>query len=392
MLRREDAQAELRTHIREAVKTRLESEVPLGVFLSGGLDSSVVVAEMSDLGMRPRTFSVGFEQGALDERTYARLVADTFDTDHLELVPETDALDLFQLMVSRYDEPFADSSALATLAISRAASAHVTVVLTGDGGDELFGGYDRYRAYELAVLGHKMAGPLANGMAAVGGSVASAIGSYRGTAVASALRDPWASYRNHMFHFSPAEAQSLIRSDVRESARAEAAVERLDVAWERASEAGQRWVPWVDAQTYLPDDLLTKMDRATMAFGLESRSPLLDQALWEFVAEFPRKWLLGRRHGKIALREAYRGVLPDPILTRPKQGFGVPVADWMRTYLKQPIGDLLLAPRDPVSGLLDPTGVDKVVEGFLSGDDRLTTRTWNLLCLAGWNDLRSGGA
>jgi len=389
-LRREDAAIELRQRIREAVDVRLESEVPLGVFLSGGLDSSVVVAAMSELGLRPRTFSVGFEQSNLDERPFARSVATRFNTEHLELVPETDVLDLFSVMVSKYDEPFADSSALATLAVAQAAKEHVTVVLTGDGGDELFGGYDRYRAFALATAGHRLCGALAPGISRIGRTVARELGSRRAEAMSSALEDPWASYRDHLFHFTPGEARKLISADAG-LLDPGAAVARLDEAWGTARRRGRGWVPWVDSLTYLPDDLLTKMDRATMAFGIESRAPLLDQELWSFVAGMPRSWLLGRRRGKLLLREAYTGVLPDQILTRTKKGFGVPIAQWMRSYLRDPLGDLLQSSAGPVGGLLDPSAVRKIVDRFVGGDDGMTNRTWNLLALAGWCEARHGG-
>ena len=207
-LRRNDAAVELRRRIREAVNVRLESEVPLGVFLSGGLDSSVVVAAMSELGLRPRTFAVGFEQSNLDERPFARSVATRFNTEHLELVPETDVLDLFNVMVSKYDEPFADSSALATLAVAQAAKEHVTVVLTGDGGDELLGGYDRYRAFALAECRSQALWPVRTGDipdrkdARQRGRQSASEGD------GAALGDPWASYRDHLFHFTPEKLES----------------------------------------------------------------------------------------------------------------------------------------------------------------------------------------
>ena len=127
-----------------------------------------------------------------------------------------------------------------------------------------------------------------------------------------------------------------------------------------------------------------------MAFGIESRAPLLDQELWSFVAGVPRSWLLGRRRGKLLLREAYEGLLPEQILTRTKKGFGVPIAQWMRSYLRQPLGDLLLGSADPLGGLLDPVPVRRVVDRFLGGEDGMTNRTWNLLALAGWYESRSG--
>ena len=378
--------AEVRERIRGAVERRLESEVPLGVFLSGGLDSSVVVAEMAALGLKAQTYAVGFEQGDLDERPYAEMVAHRFETDHHALVPETDVPALFARMTQAYDEPFADSSALATLAVAEAASHHVTVVLTGDGGDELFGGYDRYRAHAMARRIGERLGPLTRPTVAVGRGAARLANNDRAVAAAAFVGDPWAGYRDHLFHFQPHELGGLLTANG--SLDPQAPLRRLDDLW--ACKDGRRWMPWLDAQTYLPDDLLTKMDRATMAFGVEARSPLLDEDLWAYVAGLPRPLLMDHRHGKKILREAYRDVLPEPILTRAKRGFGVPVAAWMRTHLRETVGDLLLAPSTLLDGLLDPAATRTLVGGFLEGDDRRTTRVWNLLALAGWYDRRRG--
>ena len=208
----------------------------------------------------------------------------------------------------------------------------------------------------------------------------------RVVAAAAFVEDPWAGYRDHLFHFPPADAAALLAPP---RADPHAAVRRLDDLW--AAKGGDGWVPWVDAQSYLPDDLLTKMDRATMAHALEARSPLLDEDLWAYVAGLPRPLLMDHRRGKKILREAYGDLLPEPILTRPKRGFGVPIAAWMRTHLRGAVIDLLLNPVAPVGGLLDASATRALVDGFLAGDDRRTTRVWNLLALAGWYDARSAG-
>jgi asparagine synthase (glutamine-hydrolysing) len=195
-----------------------------------------------------------------------------------------------------------------------------------------------------------------------------------------------------MFHFMPAEIGGMIADGLSTTVDAEAPVRRLDRLWTARSDVTP-WAPAVDTRTYLPDDLLTKMDRATMAFGVEARSPLLDRDLWAFVATLPRSMLLDHRRGKKILREAYADALPAPILTRPKRGFGVPIAVWMRGNLRDMLGDLLVATDEPVGGLLDPEAVRPLVGRFLSGADHATNRVWNLLALAGWFDLRarSGG-
>jgi asparagine synthase (glutamine-hydrolysing) len=379
---------QLRRRIRDAVACRLESEVPLGVFLSGGLDSSVVVAELAGLGQRPKTYSVGFKQAHLDERPFAELVARRFGTDHHDLVPDLDVVDLFERMVLAYDEPFADSSALATLAVAHSASEHVTVVLTGDGGDELFGGYDRYRAVALGERVGSILGPLRQPAVAVARSAARLAGADRLFAASSLVGSPWSGYRNRMFHFRPTELGEVLTEGAASSIDALGPVRRLDALW--ASEQGSvPWVPWVDAQTYLPDDLLTKMDRATMAFGVEARSPFLDRDLWSYVSGLPRSLLLDSRRGKKILRETYADILPEEVLKRAKKGFGVPIAEWMRRDLRERLLDLLAVPDDPVGGLLDPIAVRALVNRFLSGSNVPTTRVWNLLALAGWYEARS---
>ncbi len=201
----------VRELIRDAVGIRLESEVPLGVFLSGGLDSSVVVAEVAAARSRVASYSVGFKHAGFDETHYARLVADRFGAEHHELVADDDAPALFGELTRAYDEPFGDSSALATLAVAKAAREHVTVILTGDGGDELFGGYERYFAYRTARRLHRTLGPLAgigSRALAAGGRV---LRNTRLSGGAAWVREPWKGYRDALFHFAPREL-GLVRA------------------------------------------------------------------------------------------------------------------------------------------------------------------------------------
>ena len=376
----ETMRRDVRAHIRDAVEVRLESEVPLGVFLSGGMDSSVVVAEMVAAGVRPATYSIGFRDERFDESRYASMVAKHFDTDHRTLQVEADVTALFADLAQAYDEPFADSSALVTLAVARAASPHVTVVLTGDGGDELFGGYDRYRVHAMAEASRRYLGPVASPMARAGMVAAGVAGLHRIASAGGAIRDPWGGYRDRMFHFSPEEVATLLRPEVARSVDLAAPVARLDALWQRS----HGWVPWVDAQTYLVDDLLTKMDRATMAVGVETRAPLLDQELWAYVATLPRSALFGPRRGKRILRDAYRRVLPAVILTRPKMGFGVPLQDWMRSQLSGEIDELLVSGDGPLQALVRRDRVEDLVGRFRTGDGTLMYPVWNLLALANW--------
>jgi asparagine synthase (glutamine-hydrolysing) len=378
----------LRALIRDAVTIRLESEVPLGVFLSGGLDSSVVVAELAEAGRPPATYSVGFKHREFDESEYAALVARRFGTEHHPLVADDDPAGLFEELTTAYDEPFGDSSALATLAVAKAAREHVTVILTGDGGDELFGGYARYAAYRQARRLNARLGPLAaaGGVASrVAGRVAPASKLARG---GPWVADPWAGYRDALFHFPPSDVAALLRPELGAGA-ALGVPHELDALRGRHGVDDVTAAMWVDQQTYLPEDLLVKMDRATMAHSLEARAPLLDHELAAFAATLPEAALFdGRGVGKAAMRAAYRDVLPREILERGKQGFGVPLAAWLRGELCPAVGDLLVSEAGPLGDWLRPAGVRAVATRFLDGDDGLKWRAWNLLALAGWAQAR----
>ena len=386
---RDEAAERLRELVRGSVTVRLESEVPLGVFLSGGLDSSVVVAELAATGAAPATYSVGFKREAFDETRYARMVAERFGTDHHELIADEDPAGLFGELTRAYDEPFADSSALATLAVARAAREHVTVVLTGDGGDELFAGYARYAAFRQAQRLHRRLGPLA-GAASIAARVAGRVtGSSRLSGGSAWVRDPWAGYRDSLFHFAPAGVAGLLRPDALDGTDPMQPVEHLDTLW-RKHPGSAATLSWIDQSTYLPHDLLVKMDRATMAHSLEARSPLLDQELAAFAAGLPESLLFDGDEGKALVRHAYRDVLPSEILTRPKMGFGVPLASWLRTELRPTVEALLLPTGGPLAAWFRHEPVVRLVRSVLEGEDAGRWRVWNLLALAGWLEARTG--
>ena len=379
-----DPLARVRSIIREAVTMRLESEVPLGVFLSGGLDSSVVVAELAAAGVVPETYSVGFKDPAFDESRYARMVAERFRTHHHALVADDDPALLFDDLTRAYDEPFADSSALATLAVANVAREHVTVILTGDGGDEMFGGYARYAAYRRARGIRRRLGPLARPAVFGVRATARLVGSSSLAGRSAWVADPWSGYRDALFHFSPRQVPSLMRDEAIDGIDPSAPATDLDGLWDRSG----RQTPgllWVDQQTYLPEDLLVKMDRATMAHSLEARSPLLDHVLGGFASALPETLLFDDSGvGKSIVRSAYAGVLPAAILERDKMGFGVPLASWLRNELRGHVGELLLSDDGPLWTWFRSETVRPLVRGMLDGDDAARWRTWNLLALAGW--------
>jgi asparagine synthase (glutamine-hydrolysing) len=385
-LDRDETVDRLRTLVADAVTSRLESEVPIGVFLSGGLDSSVVVAELAAAGLTPATYSVGSKRAAFDESRYARLVAERFGTDHHELIADDDPLSLFDELTTAYDEPFADSSALTTLAVARAARQHVTVILTGDGGDELFAGYDRYAVYRRARRLHRRLGPLAGAAASVAVIAGRVTGRATLTTGSRWIRDPWSAYRDALLHFTPSGVSRLVPPEVLEGADADVAVLRLDAARRGRDDAVT--LSWVDETTYLSEDLLVKMDRATMAHGLEARSPLLDHELASFAATLQESMLFDGDVGKALVRHAYRDVLPAAVLERPKMGFGVPLASWLRAELRPAVDQLLADPHGPLEGLVHYAEVRRLVTGLLGGDDTTRWRVWNLLALAGWLERR----
>jgi asparagine synthase (glutamine-hydrolysing) len=383
-----DDLAQVKETIGDAVRSRLESEVPLGVFLSGGLDSSIVVAEIARAGIRARTFSVGFRSDQHDETRYAAEVAERFGTDHTRLVADDDVQTLFDRFTTAYDEPFADSSALATLAVARAAREHVTVVLTGDGGDEIFGGYERYGWFRRGAETREKLGPFANAAGGAATGIGRMLGNGRLRHAGSLVRDPWAWYRDALFHFSPAGARSLLRPDVAASIDAAGPVRRLDGLWARGT-GSLSDLGWVDEHTYLADDLLTKMDRATMSFSVEARSPLLDHVLAEQAARFPDSWLFSGGRGKAILRAAYRDELPEAVLTRPKMGFGVPIERWLKGPLRSEVERLLLGD-SALWTWLRPDATSRLVSAFLDGGPVRARLVWNLTALAGWADRRVG--
>jgi asparagine synthase (glutamine-hydrolysing) len=387
-----DAVAELRWHIAEAVRVRLMSDVPLGAFLSGGIDSSAVVAHMSLALDRPvRTFSVGFEEAAFDERRFARMVAERYATDHTELVVKPSVVDILPRLVWHYDEPFGDSSAVPSYAIAELTRRHVTVVLNGDGGDESFAGYDRYvvnrraRRGDLVPLGlRRRAAALIRRLPA---SVRQRQPWRKLASVAEAMAQvPERRYARWIGHLSPGERQDLYTTSFREAVEG-SDPEQLFVEAFAQSDAED----WTDAtldtdvSLYLADDLLVKMDRATMAHSLEGRSPLLDHVLMEFVASLPATFKLAGTEKKRILKAALRGVLPDAVLDRPKMGFGAPISSWFRNELREMAQDLLLSPRAVQRAYFRPAVVARLLDEHIQGRDDHGEDLWDLLVLEVWH-------
>ena len=381
-----ELQEELLRLLREAVAIRLESEVPLGAFLSGGIDSSAVVAFAAEALPHPlKTFSIGFEDSGFDESQYARMVAKKFGTDHEELIVTGGAPELIDDIVWHYDQPFGDSSAVPSFHVARITRPHVTVVLNGDGGDESFAGYGRYRRLSR-VLGYFRL-PLAArlGLQTVARPASRFLGRAR-RFTGNAVRDPQEAYFSTLVHMSEAVKRSFCDERfLREVAgdvpppmaflRAHAHRSVLDAMLD------------TDVHNYLPDDLLVKMDVATMAHSLEARSPFLDHRLMEFTARLPANMKLRDGHSKYLLKSALRGILPDEILDRPKMGFGVPLAGWLRGSLKETLVDTVLSQRALARGYFRPGAVRRMVDAHMAGSNAYQYVLWDLLMLERWHQV-----
>lgn len=373
----------LRTVLDEAVRIRLMSDVPLGAFLSGGLDSSTVVAFMAANAQTVRTFAIGFPESDFNELKYAKLVAERFSTQHQEFIVEPRALDVLPMLVRHLGNPFADSSIVPTYYVAKVARQHVTVALNGDGGDELFAGYDRYR---LARLGYALdriprpvllsIGKLTSFLPRASWTPRFLRRARRAGAVISAPSD--ARYLALVGYFTARDGP--FGESVESNARP------LDLFAEAIGEGEPAndldRVLAIDYRTYLPGDLLVKMDIATMAASLEGRSPLLDHELIEFVSHLPAHMKFRSGQSKYLLRKLMKGILPEEILARSKMGFGIPVGRWMRGPLRPLVEDALLAmPERPG---VDRSIVQLLVHEHLSGRADHTPRLWALLMLELW--------
>jgi asparagine synthase (glutamine-hydrolysing) len=386
-----EAVDELRSRLREAVKIRLVSDVPLGAFLSGGIDSGSIVALMSELGAAPvRTFSIGFEEKEYDELEYARLVANRYETQHREFVVRPNALEILPRLVWHYNEPFADSSAIPTYILSELTRRYVTVALNGDAGDENFAGYERYRANVLASRYDEIPPMLRRPIDLVArmvpasgtsGSVMS-----RGKRFLEALGEGRERrYIRWMSHFHPLLKAELCQADFQEAAgpdpsdillRSYAASDAPDFVDATLD---------VDVNNYLPDDLLVKVDIATMAHGLEGRSPLLDHPLMEFAASLPSRFKMNGGIKKYILKEAVKPLLPKEIIERPKMGFGVPLEHWFRHELKELAHDVLLSDSLRQRGYFHERVIRRLLDEHTRGVRAWHYQLWNLLMFESWH-------
>jgi asparagine synthase (glutamine-hydrolysing) len=388
--RTEDEWADsLRHQICEATRVRLMSDVPLGAFLSGGVDSSSIVAMMTHLMKRPvTTCSIGFEEEKYNEAGFARQVAEQFKSDHHEETVRPSALEILDKLVWHFDEPFADSSAIPTYYVSRVARQHVTVALGGDGGDESFAGYRRYmldhfenrfRHYVPAALRSTVFGPLGN----VYPALAWAPRVLRAKATFQSLsRTPLEGYFNSISYFRPAEKQRLFSSDFAQNLGGYDSMSVLAYHYERAgTDDLLSRIQYVDIKTYLPDDILAKVDRASMAVSLEVRAPLLDHHLLELAARIPSSLKLKGRSGKHIFKKAMARELPDGILNRKKMGFAIPLDRWFRNELKDVAHSTLF---DSADGILDQSFLKTIWNQHQKGLYDRSQHLWAVLMFRRW--------
>ena len=388
-----DALEQLEHTLGDAVRSHMVSDVPLGAFLSGGIDSSVVVALMAKAAGRPvKTFSIGFEEAKYNELPHARKVAAHLGTEHYEFVVRPDALGILDRLIWHFDEPFADSSAIPTWYVSEMARRHVTVVLSGDGGDELFGGYDRYLPHPRVASFDRIA-------PGVGRAVAAATwralphGVRGKNFLRHVARDPQGRYLDSMTLYHRDERESLLSPDV---------VRRLG-EWDAEAYfsipfARLRDLPFAeqmmafDFETYLPEDCLTKVDRMSMAHSIESRVPLLDHRVVEFAASLPASLRIQGDRRKHLLKQLAFRLVPRELLDRPKQGFGVPIGHWFRGSLRDVFGDILGSPDARQRGYFNYGFVDRVLAEHLSGRRDHSLRLWQLLVFELWHRQYAGQA
>ena len=366
----------------DAVKVRLVSDVPFGAFLSGGLDSSVVCALMTRHLSQPlKTFSIGFEEAAFDELPDARRVAQHLGTEHHELVVRADATGLLDTLAHHFDEPFGDSSAIPTYLVSQLAAKHVKMVLSGDGGDELFAGYSRYRRYAALQRIRRSTLGMGPALAKLAGALIPGARGRRLAGIGQRMGLPWPDdYLALVALANPADLGLLFgeraKTDPFGSIRQRFVRSDIDSDMERILSG--------DMDTYLADDILTKVDRTTMAVSLEGRAPLLDQNLIAFAARLPFDMKQRGEQGKYLFRKVAARLLPADVLNKRKQGFAIPLASWFRTDLKPMLLDTIGSRAFRERGIFSMQGIQTLVDEHQQGLQDRGELLWMVMVLETW--------
>ena len=381
-----DALTQLRSVLGDAVRSHMVADVPLGAFLSGGIDSSLVVALMAEASDRPvKTFSIGFDESGFDELPHARRVAKHLGTDHHELVVRPDALGILDRIVWHLDEPFADPSAIPTWYVSEMARRHVTVVLSGDGGDELFGGYTRYLPHPRIESFDRLAPGVGRAVAAAAWR-ALPHGARGKNFLRHVARNAQGRYVDSVTFFHADERRALLSPALRAGIRDWNTEGYFSLPFARFAHLPlQAQLMSFDFETYLPEDCLVKVDRMSMAHSIESRVPLLDHFVIEFAAALPASMKMPGGRLKHLLKELAFTLVPREILDRPKQGFSVPIGHWFRGELREAFGDILGSPLTRQRGYFDHAFVDRVLAEHLSGRRDHSWQLWMLLVFELWH-------
>ncbi len=382
----------VRTELEESVRLRLISDVPLGAFLSGGVDSSLVVGIMAKMSSKPvKTFSIGFEEKEFDELTYARLVSKHFATEHHEFIVKPNAIEILPKLVWHYNEPFADSSAIPTYYVAKMTRDYVKVVLTGDAGDENFAGYPRYLRSKLLLFFLKMPKsfrsdffpPFLRTIARLHWreKTFNRLAAYIESVSSNQVRN----YAEQVTICNATGKEDLYSSEFSEITRGTDSVQYLLSKFDevRIKDLIDQLL-YLDINTYLPEDLLVKMDIATMANSLEARVPFLDHQLMEFSATIPSNLKLRGRIAKYILKETFKTFLPEVIFKRRKMGFGVPVSRWFRNELKDYIYEILLDRRTLGRGYFTREGVERLLNDHITLRYDHSSKIWALLFLEMW--------
>ncbi|HYJ47924.1 MAG TPA: asparagine synthase (glutamine-hydrolyzing), partial [Pyrinomonadaceae bacterium] len=386
--REEDYVEELRALLAEAVRVRLVADVPLGAFLSGGVDSSAVVGLMSRAAEQPvKTFSIGFHEDSYNELKYARIAAKHFGTDHHEFVVTPDICQVVDELAWHFDEPFADSSAIPTYMVSKLAREHVKVVLSGDGGDELFAGYTRYVVDRQRSAFARLPRSFRRGlMQPLSRSLPH--GAWGRNYLHNVALDPVDRYIDSVSVFSSLNKRELYTADFRRELNGleGRAIERFrDYAASVGTGEQLDAMLYLDSKTYLPGDILTKVDRMTMAVSLEARVPLLDHRLIDFVTRIPASMKMKGLETKHIFKRAISDLVPAEILNRPKQGFGMPVEQWINDQLRGRTRETLTEQRTRERGIVEARYVNMLLDEHERGRRDHSNALWTLFMLELWH-------
>jgi asparagine synthase (glutamine-hydrolysing) len=388
------AAEELKTLLSDAVRMRLVSDVPLGILLSGGIDSSTVAAfAIRHATEKVKTFSIGFEENSFDESRYARLVAQHLGTEHYEdRLSAEKAGDLISEIGSWLDEPLSDGSLIPTFLLSRFVRKHVTVALGGDGGDELFAGYPMYFGHKVAAVYDsiprffrgRLIEPLVNSMPV---STRNLSLDYRAKRFVRASHlDPVARHHTWFGSFSIGQQQQLLTESILESSTGDVYRGARDLLDLIDSDNEIERMQYLDINFYMAEDILTKVDRAAMSVSLETRAPFLDPRVAQFAASIPVEYKLRGRKGKFILKKAVEDLLPRSILQRPKKGFGIPIAEWLKGRLNPLLHDVLAVDRLNDQGLFNAEYVQRLIREHETGAASHHKELWTLLVYQLWSD------